>query len=57
MTKGQVQACAEAYNRALAPAEAFGLGLGWREGGVGSAIITLDEKACEGLVWLYVMHR
>ena len=27
------------------------------EGGkVGSAITTLDKKACEGLVWLYAMH-
>ena len=27
----------------------FGVGLGWR-GGVGSGIITLDKKACDGLV-------
>ena len=26
------------------------------KGGVGSAIATLDKKACEGLVWLYAVH-
>ena len=25
-------------------------------GGVDSGIITLDKKACDGLVWLYPVH-